>query len=415
MSVFKLIMGLLMLNRGDIAIFAGTSSEESGQEICDALNEICDTRDKNLREKRSEKKLNRYEKRELRFIRDLNEDTEGKGIQLGKREVRWWDESECNVIIDENVRGKDVFLVQNMFDPTKEWSIPRNFIETLIFIDALLLSKARNINLILPYYPFGRQDKQHARDAISAALAARVYTAAGANNLITMDLHANQIVGFFDPRQCKVEHLHSSPLHINYFLKNLPRPSKVAAADAGNARLAEHYAKCLETGLAYSYKKRDYTRKDTVETLEVLGDVEHCAIASIDDLIKSGETLGKLATRLVEKGASKVHLGCTHPLLTGEATETFSKLYDGGNGPLAEVVVCDTIRHPPEYLDANPWLTQLPTADIFALAIYEVHSEGSITGLFATDSEKMDERLKVVDRKTNGHTILTLQPSGCKE
>lgn len=400
-----------MLNRGDIAIFAGTSSEESGQEICDSLNQICRARKKKLEAKESSqsKKLNRYEKRELEFIKDLEEDTEGRGIQLGKREVRWWDESECNVLIGDNVRGKDVFLIQNMFDPTKEYSIPRNLIETLVFVDALLLSKARHVNLVLPYFVFARQDKQHARDAISAALFARLYTAAGASNLITMDLHANQIVGFFDPRDCKVEHLHSSPLHINYFAKNLPRPAKVAAPDAGAARLAEHYAKCLHTALAYSYKKRDYTKKDTLESFEVLGDVEECAVASIDDLIKSGSTLGELTSKLVEKGATKVHLGCTHPLLTGDAAGLFSELYDNGNGPLAEVVVCDTIRHPQEYLDENPWLTMLSTADIFALAMYEVHSEGSITGLFETDSEKIKDHMRVVPRHTNGYPILELQ------
>ena len=284
------------------------------------------------------------------------------GEPLGKINIQKFSDGEISVEFQESIRGQFVFLVQSTFAPTD------NLMELLLMIDAAKRASAYKVIAVIPYYGYARQDrKDRPRVAIGSKLVANMLTAAGADRVITMDLHAPQIQGYFD---IPVDHLDSSAIFIPYIedlkLKNLT----FAAPDVGSANRIREIASYFEVEMVICDKHRK--RANEISSMVVIGDVVERDIVLIDDICDTGGTLAKSAGLLIEKGARSVRAFCTHPVLSGNAYENIE------NSDLIELVVCDTI--PPR--KTIPKIKVVSVADLFAIAIRNAVENKSINSLF---------------------------------
>jgi ribose-phosphate pyrophosphokinase len=269
----------------------------------------------------------------------------------------------------ESVRGSDAFVVQSVGEGVNKWVM-----ETLIMVDALKRGSAKRITVVLPFYPYARQDKKHrGREPISARLVADLLKQAGANRILTVDLHTAQIQGFFDG---PVDHLFAMDTLAGYVeRKYAGRPMTVVAPDSGRVRVAERWTDRLGgCPLAFIHKTRDPLKPNQVVANRVVGDVEGRVCLVVDDMIDTGSTICKAAEILHDSGAADVLVAATHALLSDPATERLK------NSRISEVVVTNTLPLPPEKrLDK---ITSLSIAPLLARAIREVFDDGSVTTLF---------------------------------
>jgi ribose-phosphate pyrophosphokinase len=269
----------------------------------------------------------------------------------------------------ESVRGSDAFVVQSAGEGVNKWVM-----ETLIMVDALKRGSAKRITVVLPFYPYARQDKKHrGREPISARLVADLLKQAGANRILTVDLHTAQIQGFFDG---PVDHLFAMDILAGYVeRKYAGRPMTVVAPDSGRVRVAERWTDRLGgCPLAFIHKTRDPLKPNQVVANRVVGDVEGRVCLIVDDMIDTGSTIAKAAEILHDTGAADVVVAATHALLSDPATERLK------NSRISEVVVTNTLPLPPEKrLDK---ITVLSIAPLLARAIREVFDDGSVTTLF---------------------------------
>jgi len=276
--------------------------------------------------------------------------------------------SEIYVRFEESVRGADAFVIQSHPAPVNEW-----LMEQLIMIDALKRASARRITVVSPFYPYGRQDKKHAgREPISARLVADLYKAAGANRLMSVDLHAAQIQGFFDG---PVDHLLALPVLAEYVKANYDASEiTVVSPDAGRVRLADMWSDDLGSPLAIIHKRRDPNKANEVAVGEVVGDVHGRVCLLVDDMIDTAGTIAQAATALRAAGAKQVIAAATHPILSGPAAQRLNE------SAIEEIIVTNTLPLPE---DINiPKLTVLSMAPLLAQAIQAVFEEGSVASLF---------------------------------
>ncbi len=282
---------------------------------------------------------------------------------LGIMDVSRFTDGEIFVKIEENSRGKDVFIIQPTCSPVNE-----NLMELLIILDAFRRASPRRITAVLPYYGYARQDrKDKPRVPITAKLVANLFVAAGAQRILTMDLHAAQIQGFFD---IPVDHLFAAPVIINYLKsKNLKNPV-IVAPDVGSVKMARSFAKRLNAPLAIVDKRRD--NPGSVEAIHLIGDVSDCEAIIVDDLISTGSTVIEATRVLLENNASRVITTCTHAVFSGDA---ITKLVDCG---LSEIVITDTIPHN----NLPEKITTLSVANLLGEAIKRIHEESSVSSLF---------------------------------
>jgi ribose-phosphate pyrophosphokinase len=284
------------------------------------------------------------------------------GLPLGKVNVERFSDGEFSPAFDESIRGCDVFIIQSTFAPSD------NLMELLLLIDAARRASAHYITAVIPYFGFARSDrKDKPRVAIAAKLVANLLTAAGVTRIMTMDLHAPQIQGFFD---VPVDHLDASSLFVPYIESiNLPNLT-VAAPDMGGVHRARGFAKYFNAEMVICDKQRK--KANEVAGMTVIGDVEGRDIVLIDDLVDTAGTLTKAAEMLFDKGASSVRACCSHPVLSGKAYERIQ------NSKLTELIVTDTIP-----LKQNiDKIKVLSTADLFARIIRRVYVYESISQLF---------------------------------
>src|SRR5437764_13514220 len=269
----------------------------------------------------------------------------------------------------ESVRGSDAFVVQSMTRPINEW-----LVESLLMVDALKRGSAKRITVVLPYYPYARQDKKHrGREPISARLVADLFKTAGANRILTVDLHTAQIQGFFDG---PVDHLFAMDILASYVEQRFAgRPMTVVAPDSGRVRVAERWTDRLGgCPLAFIHKTRNPLKPNQVVANRVVGEVEGRVCLIVDDMIGTGGTIAKAADILFDSGAAEVIVAATHAVLSDPATERLK------NSRLSEVVVTNTLPLPPEKrLDK---ITVLSIAPLIGRAIREVFDDGSVTTLF---------------------------------
>lgn len=269
----------------------------------------------------------------------------------------------------ESVRGADVFIIQSLAAPTNKW-----FMEQLIMIDAAKRASAKRITAVAPFYPYARQDKKHkGREPVSARLVADLYKAAGADRVMSVDLHAAQAQGFFDG---PVDHLWAMPVLIDYVRQRIDRERvAVVSPDAGRIRVAEKWAAKLgNCPLAFVHKTRDTSRPNVAVANRVVGDVRGRQCVIVDDLIDTAGTISEAVRVLFQEGASEVIVAATHGVLSDPATERLQ------NCGASEVIITDTLPVPPEKRFER--LTILPVAPLLARGIHEVFEDGSVTSMF---------------------------------
>ena len=279
--------------------------------------------------------------------------------------VKSFSDGEINVEIDESVRGMDIFVIQSVCDP-----VNNNLMELLILIDALKRASAERITAVLPYYGYGRQDRKVLpRAPISAKLVADLITTAGASRILTVDLHAGQIQGFFN---IPVDHLFAAPVLLDY-LKQLKNDIVIVSPDAGGVERARAYAKRLNSSLAIIDKRRE--SPNVSQVMNIIGDVSGLTAVLADDMVDTGGTLARAAYALVEKGAKEVYACCTHPVLSGRALEVILE------SPIEEMIVTDTIPLKKE-AKACPKIRVLSISNLLAEAIRRIYENESVSCLF---------------------------------
>lgn len=287
------------------------------------------------------------------------------GKDLGDVAIARFSDGEIQPSYNETVRGCDVFLIQSTNQPFD------NLIELLLMTDAAKRASAHYITVVVPYFGMARQDrKDKPRVAIGAKLLANLITASGAHRIMTMDLHAAQIQGFFD---IPVDHLDASIIFVPH-IKSLNLPNlTIASPDMGGSYRARTFAKFFNAEVVICDKRRK--RANEIESMSIIGDVTGRDVVLIDDICDTAGTLAKAAALIMESGANSVRAVCTHPVLSGKAYETIE------NSALAELIVTDTIPLKHE----SPKVKVLSTADLFAKAIANVNEHSSISDLFRVD------------------------------
>lgn len=284
------------------------------------------------------------------------------GDKLGLMTRQKFSDGELFVSYDESVRGMDLFLIQSTFPPAD------NLMELMIMVDAAKRASANYVTIVVPYFGYARQDrKDKPRVAITAKLVANILSASGADRLMTCDLHAGQIQGFFD---IPVDHLDGSALFIPY-IKSLNLENLIIASpDVGGLTRARAFAKLLQCELVVIDKHRK--KANEIASMQLIGNVDDANVILIDDLIDTGGTITRAAALLKEKGAKSVRAICTHPILSGNAYDNIE------NSVLEELVVSDSI--PLKKLSHK--IKVISVASLFALAIKKVHEHGSVSSLF---------------------------------
>ena len=289
------------------------------------------------------------------------------GVELGKVSVTHFSDGEIKINIDESIRGDHVYIVQSTSYPVND-----NLMELLIMIDALRRASAKTINVVLPYYGYARQDrKAQSREPITAKLVANMITQAGADRVLTLDLHAAQIQGFFD---IPVDHLLGAPLLANYFLENnfKDKDIVVVSPDHGGVTRARKLAEFLHAPIAIIDKRRP--KANVAEVMNIIGDVKGKVAVLIDDMIDTAGTITLAAQAIKDAGAEEVYACCTHAVLSGPALERIN------NSVIKEVVVTDSIEVPEEKTGGK--IVQISVDQLMAEAIRRIHENRSVSPLF---------------------------------
>jgi ribose-phosphate pyrophosphokinase len=287
---------------------------------------------------------------------------------LGKANVGRFSDGEIHVEIGENVRGLDIFIVQSTCPPAND-----HLMELLIMCDALKRASAASINAVIPYYGYARQDRKVApRTPITAKLVADLLEVAGANRVVSMDMHAGQIQGFFN---IPSDHLYASPVFLEDLRKKFPDTQDlvIVSPDAGGVERARAYSKRLNSGFAIIDKRRP--RPNATEVMNLIGDVRGKDAVLVDDMVDTAGTLTSAAAALKERGARQVLAYAVHPILSGPALQ---RLLDSA---LAEIVVTDTVPLTPA-VQASGRVRVLTTAHLFGEAIARIHRADSLSSLF---------------------------------
>ncbi len=287
-------------------------------------------------------------------------------ILLGKSHLTRFSDGESYFQILENVRGVDVFIIQPTCSP-----VNTNLMELLIMIDAIRRASAGRITAVIPYYGYARQDrKDKPRVPITARLVADLISRAGVDRLLAVDLHANQIVGFFG---IPVDHLYAAPVILKYVADQKFPNLTIVSPDAGGVERARAFAVRLNAQLAIVDKRR--VAPNVAETMNVIGDVRGRTCVVVDDMIDTAGTLTSTAKSLKEQGAERIFATCSHPVLSGPALERIEA------SPIERVVVTNTIPLRPE-AQSSPKIVQLSVAELLARAIINIHKETSLSELF---------------------------------
>lgn len=297
------------------------------------------------------------------------------GLPLGEVKISRFSDGEIGVQFEENIRGRDVFLIQPTSPPAE------NLLELLIMVDAAKRASAGRITAVIPYYGYARQDRKDGpRVAITSRLVADLLQAAGIHRILTMDLHAPQIQGFFN---IPFDHLMASRLFIDLFTMHPVENLTIVAPDVGSTKLARFYANYMKTEFAIVDKYR--TGPNQAVALNLIGDVKGKNCLIVDDIVDTAGTLSATLVMLKERGCKDIYCAITHPVLSGQAVDRIE------NSPITAMWVCDTLPTPRE-LQFNR-IHKLSTAKLFAGAIRRIHEEESISHLFLDSHDEKHESM----------------------
>jgi ribose-phosphate pyrophosphokinase len=290
-------------------------------------------------------------------------------LPMGQGHTEMFPDGEILVKIEEDVRGRDCFVIQSTCHP-----VNANLMELLIYIDCLKRASARQITAVIPYFGYARQDrKDEGRTPITAKLVANLITAAGADRVLTMDLHAAQIQGFFD---IPVDHMTALPVILKHIetLRKEVGPMCLVSPDVGNVKTASAYATALGDEIAIIDKRRKSGTE--VESANIIGDVKDKTVLMIDDMISTAGTICEAAKLVTQKGALDVIAACTHPVLVGLAMERLEE------SPISQIIVTDTIPCGSRCAPIQDKLVELSIADLLGQAIHRIHHNMSLSSLF---------------------------------
>ena len=299
--------------------------------------------------------------------RELGEEVAtGLGVILGNIEISRFSNGEIYVRLLESARGVDAFVIQTSAEPVNE-----NIMELLLIIDALKRASAKRITIVMPYYGYSRQDKKTlAREPISARLIADILSAAGANRVLSVDLHAGQIQGFFD---FPFDHITALPLLASHIVQKNLRDVVIVSPDAGRVKVAKKYADRLRVPMAIMHKRRP--EKNVAEVLHVIGEVEGKTAVLIDDMVDTAGTMVEAASALKKNGAKEIYACATHPLLSGSAVERIAV------SEIKELAVTNTLPVPPEKkIDKINVLSIAPLLANTVMAVFKEESVSEISG-----------------------------------
>ena len=288
------------------------------------------------------------------------------GIQPGKMAAKTFSDGETQIEIHENIRGRDVFVLQSTCTPVND-----NLMQLLIMMDALRRASADRVTAVIPYYGYGRQDRKvKPRVPISAKLVADLITVAGASRVVSVDLHAGQIQGYFN---IPVDNLYAAPVLVKYMRAHFQDDLVIVSPDAGGVERARAYAKRLEASLAIIDKRRD--APNVSEAMNIVGEVEGKTAVILDDMIDTAGTLTQAAKALKDNGAGNIYACCTHPVLSGTAVERIEA------SPLDKVVVTNTIPLNEKARNGSK-IMALSVAELLGETIKRVHNSDSVSTLF---------------------------------
>ena len=287
-------------------------------------------------------------------------------LPLSEAEVGKFSDGEISITLPQTVRGKDVFIIQSTSSPVND-----NLMELLIMIDACKRASAGRITAVIPYFGYARQDrKARPRDPITAKLVADILTSAGADRVMTMDLHAAQIQGFFE---IPVDHLYGAPLLAKYFKNKMDENWTVVSPDVGSVGRARNFASRVNASLAIVDKRRP--KANAIEVMNVIGDVKGKTCLMVDDMIDTAGTICQGAEALIKNGAKEVYACCMHGVFSGPAMERIT------NSPIKELICLDTINMP-EAVRNNPKIRIVSSAKAIAKAITAVYSDSSLSVIY---------------------------------
>ncbi|MEJ2587672.1 MAG: ribose-phosphate pyrophosphokinase [Deltaproteobacteria bacterium] len=310
----------------DLKLFGGTSNPQLTSEVCDYL-----------------------------------------GITPGNILAKTFSDGETQVEIRENIRGRDVFVLQSTSTPVND-----NLMQLLIIMDALKRASAKRITVVIPYYGYSRQDRKvKPRVPISAKLVADLITVAGANRVVSMDLHAGQIQGYFN---IPVDNIYAAPVLLKYIENNLKNDLVIVSPDAGGVERARAFAKRLDAGLAIIDKRREAA--NVSEVMNLIGEVNNKTAIILDDMVDTAGTLTQAAAVLKKRGAKRIHACCTHPVLSGPAVDRIAA------SPLDSLVVANTIPLNEKAKHCPKTIVVLSMAELLGETIKRIHDSDSVSTLF---------------------------------
>lgn len=334
------------MGRGELKVFANRSGEAFAKRVLEELNKIRDDK-----------------------------------ISLGSIETRDFANKECLATIKETIRGADVYLIQSCQDLNSKRSIHDNFTELCQTAMGMKQSGANKITAVIPSLPYSRQDRKDGRQVITARWAADVMKVSGINNVITADLHSDQIEGFYGGK-IHIDNLRASIIFLKYIKENLynPKTTVFLAADVGGSKKTQYYAKKFGTReIAQAFKTRPEANE--VDSIKIAGYVDRKDLIIIEDMVDTAGTLEKVEKEVKRKGANKITAFCTHPIFSGLAIERLSNLS-------INVIGTDTIIRNKEFFEQNPWYKEISIAPLFARAIHNLNKDLSISDLYNGTKEQ---------------------------
>ncbi len=319
-----------------------------------------------------------------RIITHLNKCAQEDGLEAQYR-LHPTDEivfpnGEVKVVINEYIRGDDVYIIQCIDDPLRDRSVNDNLMALVTAIHAAYQSDPDHITAVIPQYPYSRQERRKTREAITAKLVANMIEDAGAQRVLTLDIHSEAIQGFFN--FTKLEDMHASGEIMNYLLNTLKLDTSnlvVTGPDVGSADRARHYSKALGTDLAIVDKARDYSKVGVVESMRLVGDVKDKNVLIVDDMIATGGTLLHAAALLKEKGAKDIYVAVSLPFFNGNAVERIDRAYQ--DGLIKLVIGTDAVFWGEAFVENTPWYQEVSVAPLFARVIYNINKKRSVSKL----------------------------------
>jgi ribose-phosphate pyrophosphokinase len=317
-----------------------------------------------------------------RILQHLNhiiqKDDPGLELDLVNSEEITFANGEIKTVIYDNIRGADVYVVQSADDPESDKSINDNLMALFTAVNAAYQSDADSVTIISPQYPYSRQERKKTRESLTAKQIASFMEISGADRVITLDIHAEAIQGFF--KDAKLEDLHASNTLIDYFKKHFSSKNLVvAAADVGGAEKARYYSGRLHTDMAIVDKARDYSRQSVIESMRLVGDVAGRDVLLPDDMIGTGGTMVNAAKLLKKHDAENIYVACSLPFFNSPAIEILGEAHD--KGEIKCVLGTDAVFWGEEFVKNTPWYNEVSIAPLFAQVIYNINTKRSVSEL----------------------------------